>query len=215
VGQTGRNRTINRQKLARAQIEEELADPGSCRAQVYRRLTALFRARAASAAFGPIAEQQILDCGDAVFGVLRFTADDTAWAVCLHNLTGRGQSVDLGSFRRGEGEPWVEILTGGIRAPEERERLDLQPYEVRWFASARAPGAEDGGPPDAASEANDEVSGRKRCESGGLPYLQLLKTGSGWTERPSASAARACWLPKPMTIYAYAWLSAGSNARAS
>lgn len=153
VGQTGRNRTINRQKLARAQIEEELADPGSCRAQVYRRLTALLRARAASAAFGPIAEQQILDCGDAVFGVLRFTADDTAWAVCLHNLTGRGQSVDLGSFRRGEGEPWVEILTGGIRAPEERERLDLQPYEVRWFASARAPGAEDSGPPDAASEA--------------------------------------------------------------
>ncbi len=40
VAQTGRNRTINRQKLALPALEAELADPRSLRAQVFRRYAA-------------------------------------------------------------------------------------------------------------------------------------------------------------------------------
>ena len=46
VAQTGHNRTINRQKLARADLDAELADPGSRRAQVFGRYRGLLRARA-------------------------------------------------------------------------------------------------------------------------------------------------------------------------
>ena len=53
VEETGRLRTINRQKFQRAALEAELADPATIRYQVFHRFRALIRARAAEAAFHP------------------------------------------------------------------------------------------------------------------------------------------------------------------
>jgi sucrose phosphorylase len=139
VRRTGRNRTINRQKLARRQIEDELGDPRSRRARVFRRLAELLKARAALAALAPSAAQEMLDCGDAVLGVLRIAKDQAARALCLHNLSGRSQIVDLTSGLLGDisKERWVDLVGGRGPQREGRLRLELRPHEVRWLAPAK------------------------------------------------------------------------------
>jgi sucrose phosphorylase len=68
---TGHNRTINRQKLDRQELEHELTDPGSRRAGVFYRLKALLLARAAHPAFSPYSPQRILNLNPAVFCIVR------------------------------------------------------------------------------------------------------------------------------------------------
>ena len=93
VRQTGRNRTINRQKCERDELERELADPDSLRARVFTRYRDLLRARAASPAFHPHGKQEILDYGPAVFALRRTSPDGAHRTLCLHNVSARPQSI--------------------------------------------------------------------------------------------------------------------------
>jgi glucosylglycerate phosphorylase len=119
VQQTGRNRTINRQKLERAALERELGEAASRRHLVFDRFGQLLRARASCAAFHPSGGQRVLSCGDGVFGLLRSSPDGRERAVCLHNLTGQPQSVVISDPEISAQAPgtWFE-LTGieGIKS---------------------------------------------------------------------------------------------------
>ncbi|MDQ2692862.1 MAG: sugar phosphorylase, partial [Chloroflexota bacterium] len=75
VDLTGRNRTINRQKFDLASFERELEEESSLRYQVFQRYAQLLRARAGSPAFHPHGRQEILEYGEAVFAILRFSPD--------------------------------------------------------------------------------------------------------------------------------------------
>lgn len=108
---TGRKRTINRQKLEWAALEQELADPHGLRAQVFERYRRLLAQRAASPAFHPHGGQEILDAGPGVFALRRWSPDGRHRQVCLHNVTARPQVVSL---------------------PEGRRTLEA--YETRWEA---------------------------------------------------------------------------------
>jgi sucrose phosphorylase len=72
---TGYNRAINRQKLDRATLEAELADPHSPRSQVFRRTLRLLEARRGSPAFHPMGVQRVLNCGESAFGIARHSRD--------------------------------------------------------------------------------------------------------------------------------------------
>lgn len=93
VKQTGRYRSINRQKCARVKLERELAMPGSERYRIFTGYRQLLEKRAASPAFNPYAPQEVLDCGDAVFALRRWSRD--ASMLCLHNVTGQRQTVSV------------------------------------------------------------------------------------------------------------------------
>ena len=95
VQTTHHNRTINRQKLERGSLEDELADPNHLRSQVFRRYHHLLSQRAAGAAFHPHGKQRILDGGPGVFAVLRASPDGTQQILCLQNVTERIQMVSL------------------------------------------------------------------------------------------------------------------------
>lgn len=112
VAQTGRSRTINRQKFERAMLERDLADPGSVRAQVFARYARLLRQRAAQPAFDPLGDQAVLDAGPAILALLRTAGN--ARALCLHNVSDAPQPVRLPGT-------WPGL-------PE-----TLQPYEVAWL----------------------------------------------------------------------------------
>ena len=90
---TGRNRTINRQKLERAELEAALADPGSLRAQVFGRYRQLLIHRAASAAFDPHGGQSIEDFGRGIFAVRRNSPDGSSQVLCLQNVTAQTQTA--------------------------------------------------------------------------------------------------------------------------
>jgi glycosidase len=95
VEKTHQNRTINRQKLERSNLEKELAASSTLRWRVFSRLRDLLLRRASSRAFHPQGTQEILDTGAGVFGVLRKAPDGKQHMFCLQNITAFPQPVSL------------------------------------------------------------------------------------------------------------------------
>lgn len=138
VKQTGRNRTINRQKLDRVTVEQALADPTSLRHRVIGAYRRLLQARASSPAFDPFGSQRVIDCGPAVYGLLRASADDAERILCLHNVTSRPQPVSL-ELRPLFGRDHLalgDLLGGPAQRDGSRLTMTLSPYQVAWLAPA-------------------------------------------------------------------------------
>ncbi|MEJ2757265.1 MAG: alpha-amylase family glycosyl hydrolase [Anaerolineales bacterium] len=133
VAQTGRNRTINRQKFDRSTLERALADPGSLRHQVFAAYHRLLRARTADPAFHPLGRQRVLFLAEAVFALLRTAPAGDSHVLCLHNVSGRPQSISPSSALRGiSSEAWRDLLSGEAYESD-AGRLSLPPYAVRWL----------------------------------------------------------------------------------
>lgn len=84
---SGMPRRINRQKLARAELERELDQPGSRRSRILRELSQLLRTRQTSPAFAPTAPAEVLALDQRVFALRRTSPDGSREAVCLHNVS--------------------------------------------------------------------------------------------------------------------------------
>lgn len=121
---TGRFRTLNREKWARAELEARLADPARREGAVFRRMSALLRARRAEPAFHPSGPQRILDLGPGVFAVERSSPAGDSRVVCLHSVSGEAQRV------RPPLEAAIDLIGGGRHAGGP---LELAPYEVLWL----------------------------------------------------------------------------------
>ena len=91
--QTGHNRTINRQKLDRTELEIDLADRNSLRSQVFERYRQLLVKRASTSAFHPHGGQKIEARGNGIFAVLRSSPDDSKKILCLQNITAQPQTT--------------------------------------------------------------------------------------------------------------------------
>jgi glycosidase len=88
-------RLINRQKIARAELERQLADPASFRSQVFNRFRHLLAQRTKTAAFHPSGHHEVMDVGRGVFAVLRSSPDGSENVLCLQNITAQSQIVSL------------------------------------------------------------------------------------------------------------------------
>ena len=143
VRQTGRARTINREKLDLASLERELRTPGSLRDMVFKRFASLLRARQASPAFHPSAGQRVLDLGDAIFALVRTAAGGGDPVVCLHNLTDRRVTCPPIAFPEAgrQATRWMDVTTKAASTALDRP-FELAPYQVAWFRSQRQPRAE-------------------------------------------------------------------------
>jgi sucrose phosphorylase len=120
VEQTGRARTINRQKLALSQLEQELS--GGLRKQIFDGYSRLLRTRAAAIAFHPNGEQEVLDLHPAVFALVR--RHEGQAVLCLQNVSNRRCNLVL---------PWAgatDLLSG---SPLSGHQASLAPYEILWL----------------------------------------------------------------------------------
>jgi sucrose phosphorylase len=90
--QTGQNRTINRQKFEFGTLKAELANPNSLRSQVLARFRNLLTRRAASSAFHPHGQQEIVAMGSGIFAVLRHSPNNGKHVLCMQNVTSITQS---------------------------------------------------------------------------------------------------------------------------
>jgi glycosidase len=106
---SGIPRRVNRQKLARADLERELAEPSSRRARILFALKALLRQRQASEVFHPGGRWEVVATDPRVFALRRTSPDGAEAALCLHNV-----SADT------------------VRA----EGRVLEPYQVLWSPQA-------------------------------------------------------------------------------
>jgi len=134
--ETGQKRSVNRQRLNRAELEAELAEPGSRRSAVLRGLSALLRARAASAAFHPKGPQAVSEAGTGVLLIRRTSPSGESAVVCLSNITARGQDVEWKSELLGEppNAPVSDLISNRIVPTAERRVVSLSPYESVWLA---------------------------------------------------------------------------------
>lgn len=133
VDQTGRNRTINRQKFDLTAFEKELADDFSLRSHVFRRYAGLLRARAACPAFHPHGGQRILDCGEAVFALLRISPAGDQHVLCLHNISNQPQTVSWQDAFQLPVDGLIDLITG-TDLPL-KDNLILRPYQTLWLRS--------------------------------------------------------------------------------
>ncbi len=133
---TGQPRTINRQKFARATVEAELADPGSLRYQILRRLRERIAVRAGQPAFHPAAEQRVSTGTGGRFVLQRTPAAGGGSVLCVHDVSGRdgrfrGQAPD----RLPAGARLVDLCDGSEFRTEADGTVEvpLPAYGVRWL----------------------------------------------------------------------------------
>jgi sucrose phosphorylase len=122
---SGIPRRINRQKFERAKLEAELLDPSNRQAMVFTCLKHFLQQRRAFPAFHPAAPQNVLECDDRVFAILRTTRNGDNHLLCLHNVSNQAVSVQ------------VRLPEHSVRRFRERGSLSgevlqciLPPYEV-------------------------------------------------------------------------------------
>lgn len=133
VDRTGRNRTINRQKLDLAAFEKELADEACLRHQVFQRYAQLLRGRSASPAFHPYGKQQVVKCGEAIFALLRRSPDRDQQVLCLHNISDQPQKLNLANNDVGISSPqFMDLITNEIIS-DLQGNFVLKPYQTLWL----------------------------------------------------------------------------------
>ena len=132
---TGRNRTINRQKLDLATFQSELFDESSLRKRVFRPYADLLRARRASSAFHPHGSQQVLDCGRAIFGLLRFSPDGRQRVLCLHNVSDKPQQavVDRNDIAGSAPDEFTDLVSHEQISNPFDGKFVLRPYQTLWL----------------------------------------------------------------------------------
>lgn len=128
MAQTGHNRTINRQKWQRAEIDARLADPQAHEARVLARYLELLRARSSSPAFDVAAGQRVLPAGAGLFAVER-TAPGGERVVCLHNVSATPQSY----APKGGTSASRDIITGA--AFDAAGAVEVAPYASLWLVN--------------------------------------------------------------------------------
>ncbi len=128
VEETGRARSINRQKLSRTVLEHELAASDGIRHAVFTGMKRLLEVRASSDCFDPHAAQEIWSPADGVMAIRRGGAEGS---LCLHNVAPDAQWVHLGDA----GGELRDLITG--RTLRSREGgIEMGPFESLWIAHA-------------------------------------------------------------------------------
>lgn len=137
LAETGRARTINREKWQRDELAARLADPQRHEAAVFARMERLIRVRRAEPAFHPASPQRVLTAGDAVFALLRGAPEQGQALLCLHNVSDAPQTLALDGFTLGL-SPGARLsdLLGGTLVEVDRHAmlsLTLAPYQTLWL----------------------------------------------------------------------------------
>jgi glycosidase len=137
---SGRPRRINREKLDRNQLEEELSHSGSLRHHVFRGYIRLLKCRARISAFDPFGDQQVLKIDQSLFTVLRTRKGDSSRVLCLHNVSSTRQTINLDVRTVGiEPESNIrDIVSEREFHPDSTGRFELtfDPYDFVWLIAA-------------------------------------------------------------------------------
>ena len=133
VEETGRHRTINREKVQCVQIEAELNDPTSLRYHVFSGYKKLLKARMGNPAFHPYGAQEILSIHPSVFTLLRTSLDEKKHTLCLNNVSKETQeiTVDMPNF-----PSLTDILSKKEYSIIDNQlKIKIAPYEVIWLTN--------------------------------------------------------------------------------
>ncbi len=120
IAETGRNRTINREKLQLEQLTAELQT--GLRQRIFSGYSALLKVRRARVAFHPSGTQEILDTDPAVVAIKREHAGQAVY--CIHNVSAAPLALTLPSAG-------TDLLSQTVLTETE---YTLRPYEILWLS---------------------------------------------------------------------------------
>jgi sucrose phosphorylase len=126
VKQTGRARTINREKLQIEKLISELNDPESFRARVFFPYLNLIKTRKKQSAFHPNAGFEIMQIDPKVFGIKRSSKDQTIYAIT--NISSKTISVSLSGTA--STDQTTDLITGET---VNTAAFNLNPYQYMWL----------------------------------------------------------------------------------
>ncbi|HYE82636.1 MAG TPA: sugar phosphorylase [Clostridia bacterium] len=132
---TGINRSINREKLQRVELEKELQNQEHRRSKVFGRYTGLIGKRRAEKAFHPNAGQKVVHGNEHVFSLLRTSRDGRDRVLCLNNVSNESQtfSIDMSKLAA-ECRGLTDIITGKNHEVRENTlKIELEPYDLMWL----------------------------------------------------------------------------------
>jgi sucrose phosphorylase len=139
VEQTGRYRSINREKWERADLEQRLAQEGGHERTVFERFADLIAKRRNQQAFHPNGPQQIVDAGAVLFTLLRTSPDGRERVLCIHNVSNQNQALRINASQLGirPGSRLDDIVGAKTYCvgPDGALELEAWPYQVLWLGS--------------------------------------------------------------------------------
>jgi glucosylglycerate phosphorylase len=133
--ETGRARTINREKFQLAELEEQLADQNQHYAQVLDGMVRLLNVRRENPSFHPNAVQRVLALDKQVFAVLRGKEGESETVLCLSNVSPFPVRVMFSaSLRAGWDAVVHDLISGGRFKPFQGEySIELRAYQTVWL----------------------------------------------------------------------------------
>lgn len=128
VKQTGRARTVNREKLDVENLMSELKDPESFRARIFFSYIDLIKIRKKQQAFHPNADFEILEIDPKVFAIKRYCEEQTIYA--LTNISSKDLSVSLSGNE--VAAQMMDLITGEKITTDS---ITLKPYQYMWLST--------------------------------------------------------------------------------
>jgi sucrose phosphorylase len=128
IKQTGRARTINREKLQVDQLLSELNDPASFRSQVFYPYLNLIKVRRSQKAFHPNANFEILEMDPRIFAIRRYSEEQTILA--LTNIS--AAEVPLSMSKKDIPDRMTDLISGENIHPDS---FTLRPYQYVWLTT--------------------------------------------------------------------------------
>jgi glycosidase len=138
--QTGRTRSINREKFSLDALRSQLNDSENIHTQVFRGYRKLLKIRQNHAGFHPSAPQRVLNTNEYVFSLLRVSLDQTEKIICLINVSPHSQEVEIDLISLGISlqKPTVDLMTETSFNPSNgKVKLKLTAYQARWLQVGR------------------------------------------------------------------------------
>jgi glycosidase len=134
VEETGRARSINREKFELEKLKRELSDPNNLKSKVLAGYHHLLEVRKQQPAFQPAAKQLVLRLDVDVFATVRMTESGDRM-ICATNVTPRYLETDIevSSLDLPRNSVWVDLLTGKSFPARNILSIDLAPYQCRWL----------------------------------------------------------------------------------
>lgn len=130
VEETGRYRSINREKLQREVLDAELGDNTSLRSRVFSKFMQLLSIRREQSAFHPLATQVIHTINPSVFVVERANSETNDVIIALTNVTDKHLSIDIPV----NNSSWHDVVEQKLyQTSGDSLTIQLYPYQIMWL----------------------------------------------------------------------------------
>ena len=135
--ESGRQRSINREKYQWSTLNKELENPVSSHSKIFTRYKHILKIRTSYDAFNPSSEQRVIYLGSSILSFLRCSQSGER-ILCLVNISPKKQNVEipLHSIQATGNQAWTDLISNNVYfAPNNCLYIKLVAYQSLWLYS--------------------------------------------------------------------------------